>query len=164
MINRCKMQDKVVITTESGSKLVCGTYDSTNIIHRIKKWLGYRYANDLILDGGLADIAEMVGDRYDYISIGVGLLLPSHDNTQLQTEVMRSQCVSKVLSTTFYLNDTITFSAQFTPPTTYSISEVGINKNATTSGDITLARETFTPFSAANGIQFTVSYSVIMMR
>jgi hypothetical protein len=161
--NRFRSKDKVIITQNNA--VVCETYDECSLIHRLKTWMGIgNYATDLLLDKGIEDITAMIAARYDYISYGTGTTAPSASDLQLESEVERVQCTSKIISTTFTTNDTVTFRTTFTPSNSHDITEVGIHKNATTSGDITLARETFSAFAAVGGVSFDIAYSIITMR
>lgn len=140
------------------------TYKPDKLSHRIKNALGFNkcLAEDLIVDVGLADVVEMISNRYEYISIGSGTTTTEHGDTEMESEVMDRVVAATSISTTFYANDTVTFRGTFTPDSNYTISESGIHVAA--SGDIMFARETFTPLSVIASRSFDVAWSIILMR
>lgn len=164
-----KMQDRLHITSKDNDGTVLDeriTFQPDNLDHRVQKLLGNvdQFADDLILDVGLADVATMVMDRYDYISVGTGTTVPEHDDTGLESEVLDRALAVKDQTTTFFEDDTITFRGSFTPLTNYTIAESGIHLLAGASGDICFARETFTPmvFYADRAVE--IAWQIIFMR
>lgn len=169
MINNFKVRDRIRIeirNPEDGSLIdFRETFDATNPDHLALQEAGVHcFADDLILDAGLADLARMVAERYPYVSVGNGTTTPVHDNTGLESELMDRVAAATSLTTTFYTNDTACFSGTFTPVGTVTVSESGIHTTAATSGDICFARETFTPMSCVGGRAFTISWQIIFMR
>ncbi len=163
--NGFRMKEVLKIYEKDTGKLLVETYNSDNIFHRIKKALGLgNYAEDLILDGGLADVARMIAERYGYVSVGTGITAPEHDDTELESEVCSRAVAATSLITTFYTEDTAQFSGEFTPPSNYSITESGVHLAASASGDILFARETFAPMTWTAGIIYTVVWQIIIMR
>ena len=159
-----KMKDKITIYNEFNKPIVV-TYEG-GLKQQIMKALGIGcFANDLITDGGLADVADMILDRYDYISLGTGTTIPTRSDTQLETESFtREQCTEKSLETTYYVDDTARLTAEFIPAFNTSVTESGIHKNATSSGDIMFARETFAPMAMTANITYPVVWDIIVMR
>lgn len=168
-INSFGMKDRLTVTVldSSGKKVdFRETYDPGNIIHRLRKLLGLNrcLANDLITNDGLADVADMIMDRYDYMSVGTGVTTPEVDDEQLESEVLTRSLCSKSLSTTYYTDDTITFTGTFVPDYDVEISECGINLLSGASGDVMFARETFTPVLCVSGYTVQIAWQVILTR
>jgi len=160
-----KMKEVLKIYEKDTGKLLVETYNPDSIIHRIKKFFGVgNFAEDLITDEGLADVARMIVERYVYVSVGTGDTAPEHDDTELETEALDRAVAATALVTTFYTEDTAQFSGEFTPLSNYTITESGIHLEETSTDDIMFARETFTPMSWVAGTTYTVVWQIIIMR
>lgn len=164
-----KVQDRLHIKSVDSNGHVLDertTFQPDNLDHRVQQILGNtdQFANDLILDAGLADVAALVMDRYDYISVGTGTTIPEHDDTGLESEVLDRAVATKAQTTTFFTDDTITLRGLFTPVSNVTIAESGIHLLASASGDICFARETFTPVLCEGGGTTEVAWQIIFMR
>lgn len=167
MYQKCGIQEKLridIFDKDGNLTDYRETYNSHSLMHRIKKYLGFtdHFAGDIVLDAGLADVAAMIGERYNFIAVGTGTTAPEHDDTELETEVFTRVAAASSLVTTFYTNDTVRFTATFTPTYDASITEAAICV-ASNSG-LVFARETFVPFSAVTSTNFSVSWDVVVMR
>jgi len=142
------------------------TYDNTSFWHRLMKIIGIRnkFANDLVTSAGVADLVQLILDRYNYMSVGTGVTAPEVTDTQLESEVLTRATCTKSVTTTFYTNDTVVFSGEFTPSYDVTISECGIHLNSTPSGDIMFARETFVPVELQAGYTTMISWQIILTR
>lgn len=119
---------------------------------------------DLVTDAGLADVARMVAERFNYVSVGTGVTATVHDDTTMEAECMDRVVAATSLSSTFYTNDTAEFRGTFTPASNYSIGESGIHLASTGVGDIMYARETFPVMAIIAGRSFQITWQIIMMR
>jgi hypothetical protein len=170
MYNKCGLQEKlrIEIYDRNSGELIDyrETYNPSSLIHRFKKFCGFtsHFAGDIVLDAGLADVADMIAERYQYVAIGTNDTPPEHDDTGLGGEILREEAtVTQV--TTFYTNDTARYTVTFTPTYDTTFYEAAICKNASSGGDdIIFARETFVPFSATTSISFVVIWDVVVMR
>lgn len=168
-MNNFKMQDRLLITMKDDRGKVRDyreTFRPESLEHRIRRFLGLDkcLGNDLILDVGLADVADLVLDRYDYISVGTGTTIPQHDDTGLESEVLDRVVADKSTSTTFFTDDTIEFRGEFTPETNVLIAESGIHLLSGASGDVCFARETFTPMQWYADVSVEVAWEIVFMR
>lgn len=125
---------------------------------------GECYADDIVVDAGLADIASMIKDRYNYMSIGVGVLRTTRLMTQLQSEIGSRSLCTKGIETTYYPGDTITFMATFLIDTPVTLREAGIHKESSITNDIMLCRETYLGTAVAAGKQVAFLWKVVVMR
>lgn len=168
-VNSFGMKDRLDIQVYDGTGRRIAhrtTYNPDSIVHRIRKILGLDkcLANDLITNGGLADVADMIMDRYDYMSVGTGTTTPEVDDTELESQILTRSACSKSLTTTYYTDDTITFTGTFVPEYDVEISECGIHLLSGASGDVMFARETFTPVSCISGYNVQIAWQVILTR
>jgi hypothetical protein len=169
MTQNFKMQDRLLITMKDDRGRIIDhreTFKPESLEHRIRRFLGLDQClgNDLILDAGIADVADMILDRYDYISVGNGTTVPAHDDTELESEVLTRAAADKSQSSTFFTDDTIEFRGEFTPDINVAVSESGIHLTATPSGDICFARETFVPMQWYADVAVEVAWEIILMR
>jgi hypothetical protein len=168
--NRCGIQEKLrieIYDRNSGEMIdYRETYNPSSLIHRLKKLFGFtgHFAGDIVLDAGLADVADMIAERYQYVAIGTDDTPPEHDDTGLISEILREEAtVTQV--TTFYTNDTSRYTVMFTPTYDTTFCEASICKNASSGGDdIVFARETFVPFDATTSNSFVIIWDVVVMR
>jgi hypothetical protein len=127
--------------------------------------LGKNYTNDIVVNTGLADIANMIKNRYDYMSLGTGGTAPGPDDVAcLGPSQDRIMC-SKSTTTTFYPNDTIVFDAVYNAITDRTLQEACIHVQALPGvGDCCLCRETYTPLPTVAGSSTLFRWSVIICR
>jgi hypothetical protein len=164
MKQQIKMKDYIRIETYDSDGNVLDfreTFDPDNPTHVAMKDADI-FAIDLITDAGLADIARMVAERYEYMSAGTGTTTPEHDDTGLESEALVRVVAATALSTTFYTNDTVTFTGLFTPSGSTDVTEAGIHLLASSSGDICFARETFPKMTCVS--PFYIAWKIIFMR
>ena len=162
------VQERMVITVVDGDGNIIDTRETyrATLTQRIKKWLGFGkcYADDLITDICLADIAEFLTTQYGYISIGTGTTAPARTDTQLEAEILSRIAATVSTSTTFYTGDTAVFRATFTPTYDVGITESGLHKMPTSSGDRMGAREKFTALPCPAGTGVTIEWQIVTMR
>lgn len=142
------------------------TFDNTSIWDRILRELGITrcFADDLVTNAGLADVAALIRDRYDYMSIGTGFTPPEVTDTQLESEIYVRALCTKTLSTTFSTDDTVVFTGSFLPPYNIEVSECGLHTTAGPTNDILFARETFKPIEFVADQTTQLVWSVILTR
>ena len=137
------------------------------LLQKIKCKLGlYKYANDIVMNEGLVDIASYIEGRFGYMSVGTSSNTPS--DTTLHTLIAPSlsrSALTKGIDTTYITNDTVVFSATFTASETTDFYEAGIFKDSTTSvSDVMLCRQTFTQYTVAAGSSFGIIWKIICTR
>lgn len=168
MENKCGIQERLTIHIydEKGNLIDTREPYNGSLLQRIKKALGLtRCTNDIVLNGGLEDVAAFIADRYGYIEIGSDATAPSANDTGVIAPLLSRSEASTTIATTFYDNDTVRFSAIFEPEYQITVREAGICKDASSGeGDITFARETFAAFTANAGAAFTLTWDVVVMR
>lgn len=125
---------------------------------------GECYADDIVVDGGLADIANMVKNRYGYMSIGTVSTTTAHGTTALGGEVGSRSVTSNSLGTTYYANDTVVFTATFLLENPVTLREAGIHLMPTSSGDIMLCRETYAGMACTAGQTIALLWKVVFSR
>lgn len=134
---------------------------------RIKKALGFGkcICDDIVLDTGLADVAYLIANRYEYMQFGNGTTTPAHDDSGLESPLFDRCAAATSLTTTFYTNDTARFTATVTPTYDVNFSEAILCKNATGGGDdVIFAHETYTPVSVVADNSMIGVWDVIVMR
>lgn len=143
------------------------TNNKPTIIQRIKRRLGLcNYANDILMNEGLADIAAWIITRYDYMGVGTSSTGSStttyHD---LVSPTFSRVAVSTAIETTYTANDTAVFTAVFTASSSTTLYEAGIFKDATTATtDVMLCRQTFAAYAVTSGESFGIIWKVICSR
>lgn len=161
------IQDRLLITVKDSNGNTIDrreTYRSTPW-QRFMKLLGFGrcYADDLITNVCLADIATFLTTQYLYVSVGTGITPTVNTDTALEAEIGRFASDNSV-TTTFYTGDTAMFYSTIIPPYDASVTESGIHKAATSSGDRMGARETFSAISLTNGVNMIFDWKLIVMR
>lgn len=155
------------ITGEIGDK-VLETNTSPSILQKLMCKLGfYKYANDILMNEGLVDIAAWISSRYSYIGVGTDGTNPSVTTYHnLISPVMARSLATKSITTTYVANDTAQFIGIFTPGSSYTILETGIFKDLTTSvSDVMLCRQTISGgWSVTAGQSFVVVWQIICAR
>jgi hypothetical protein len=125
-----------------------------------------QWADDDIVNQGLADIAAMIKDRYSYVSMGTSTT-PVNVTTdvQLGNQVQKRVAATKSIITTTIADDTAQFSGQFTLANDYAITECGLHKDASYSGyDIMLCRQVFAPLNLRTGDVVTFVWKIQVSR
>ena len=125
-----------------------------------------QWADDDIVNQGLADIAAMIEDRYSYISMGTSTT-PVNVTTdvQLGNQVQTRVAATKSIVTTAIADDTAQFSGQFTLTGDHAITECGLHKDALYSGyDIMLCRQVFAPLNLRTGDVVTFVWKIQVSR
>ena len=125
-----------------------------------------QWADDDIVNQGLADIAEMISDRYSYVSMGTSTT-PVNVTTdvQLGNQVQTRVAATKSIVTTAIASDTAQFSGQFTLSGDHAITECGLHKDASYSGyDIMLCRQVFAPLNLRTGDVVTFVWKIQVSR
>lgn len=125
-----------------------------------------QWADDDIVNQGLADIAAMIKDRYSYVSMGTSTT-PVNVTTdvQLGNQVQKRVAATKSIVTTTIADDTAQFSGQFTLANDYAITECGLHKDALYSGyDIMLCRQVFAPLNLRTGDVVTFVWKIQVSR
>lgn len=121
-----------------------------------------RYHGDLIVNAGIADIAQLIYDQYDYVGIGTGTTAAAAADTQLETQVETRVAPTKSIVTTTIANDTAQFSAQFTLTAPRAITESGCFVAA--SGGVMLCRQVFSALNLASGDIVTFVWKIQVSR
>ena len=170
---RFRFVDKIQIceVNDDGSmgKVVLETCSHPSILDRFLKYIGLKnYANDLIMDVGIQDVATMLKDRYNYIQNGESDAdMATSTLTDLKSPLATARVsATKGLETTYLLNDTAIFTGVFTNNTgsTQTVLESGLFKDATTSvDDIMFCRQTFS-YTALNGSTYGVIWKITVTR
>ncbi len=143
------------------------TVNHPTLIQRIKRKLGLcNYADDILMNEGLADIAAWLATRYDYMGVGTSATGPStvtyHD---LVAPAFTRVSVSTSIETTYTADDTVVFTGVFTAASSTSLYEAGIFKDATTSvTDVMLCRQTFAAYPVIATESFGIIWKVICSR
>ena len=125
-----------------------------------------QWADDDIVNQGLADIAAMIKDRYSYVSMGTSTT-PVYVTTdvQLGNQVQTRVAATKSIVTTAIADDTAQFSGQFTLTGDHAITECGLHKDALYSGyDIMLCRQVFAPLNLRTGDVVTFVWKIQVSR
>lgn len=170
---RFKFIDKIQICEVNSDgtmgKVVLETCSNPTILDKLLKSIGLKcYAHDLIMDAGLADVANMIKDRYTYIQNGLSEASMA-DGTLINVVSPLATArvtATKGLETTYITNDTAVFTGVFKNETgsTQIIKESGLFKDLTTSAsDIMFCRQTFS-YSAADGATYGVIWKIIATR
>lgn len=153
----------ITVTDKDGNVIATRSPHNPSLLCRLKAWLGLvSYCDDIVLDSGLADVADMISDRYSYMQFGNGTTTPAHDNTGLESALFTRVACSKSIATTFYTNDTARFTATLTPTYDANISEAILCTADT--GGVIFARETFPTVEVKNGVSITATWDVVVMR
>lgn len=121
-----------------------------------------RYHGDLIVNAGIADIAQLIYDQYDYVGIGTGTAAAAAADTQLETQVETRVAPTKSIVTTAITNDTAQFSAQFTLTAPRAITESGVF--VASSGGVMLCRQVFSALNLASGDIVTFVWKIQVSR
>ena len=124
--------------------------------------LGDEYAGDLIVNAGIADIAQLIYDQYDYVGIGTGTTAAAVGDTALETQVESRVAPTKSLVTTTVTNDTAQFSGQFTLTGTRAITESGVF--VLPSSGVMLARQVFSAINLNSGDVITFVWKIQVAR
>jgi len=164
-----KIQICEVNTDGSMGRVVLETCSHPSILDRFLKYIGLKhYANDLIMDVGIQDVALMIKDRYGYIQNGLSSAdMAVSTLTDLKSPLATDRVTAtKGLDTTYITDDTITFTGVFTNSTgsTQTILESGLFKDVTTSvNDVMFCRQTFS-YSAPDGSTYGVIWKITVTR
>ena len=125
--------------------------------------MGDEYAGDLIVNTGLADVAQLIYDQYDYVAIGTGTANGSDPTqTALGTQVETRVAPTKSVVTTTITNDTAQFSGQFTLTAPRAITESGLFVLA--SGGVMLARQVFSAINLNTNDVVTFVWKIQVAR
>ncbi|MCK9327020.1 MAG: hypothetical protein M0P69_16125 [Bacteroidales bacterium] len=135
---------------------------------RVAKLFGFckEWADDDIVNQGLVDIADMIGDRYTYVSMGTSTTpVNVATDVQLGNQVQTRVVATKSIVTTTIANDTAQFSGQFTLSGDAAITECGLQKDSTYSGsDIMLCRQVFAALNLRTGDVVTFVWKIQVSR
>jgi hypothetical protein len=125
-----------------------------------------QWADDDIVNQGLVDIANMIKDRYSYVSMGTSTTAVNvATDVQLGNQVQTRVAATKSIVTTAIANDTAQFSGQFTLTGNHAITECGLHKDASYSGyDIMLCRQVFAPLNLRTGDVVTFVWKIQVSR
>jgi hypothetical protein len=121
-----------------------------------------QYHGDLIVNAGLADVAQLIYDQYDYVGIGTGTTAAANTDTQLETQVETRVAPTKSIVTTTITNDTAQFSGQFTLTAGRAITESGLF--VLSSGGVMLCRQVFSVLNLASGDIVTFVWKIQVSR
>lgn len=144
------------------------TYVQKGIASRIWLWIlrktgfGKCYADDIMTNLALADIADMVYDRYTHISIGTGQTPPAGSDTALEAEIQTRVVATKSITTTFITNDTARFEGEITALSDITIYESGLH-TAITDG-LMGCRETFAGMTILSGRSAMIVWELVFTR
>ena len=168
MFERCGVQERLTIKIYDTNGNLVETREpyTGSWIQKVKRFLGLsKCTNDIVLNAGLADVAEMISNRYGYIEVGTNATAPATTDTGCLSPTMSRSAVTATITTTFYTDDTVRFAATFTPEFTTTVYEAALCKDASSGeGDVVFARETFPGFTAVGGTTFTATWDVVVMR
>jgi hypothetical protein len=135
---------------------------------RVAKFFGFckEWADDDIVNQGLVDIADMIGDRYTYVSMGTSTTpVNVATDVQLGNQVQTRVVATKSIVTTTIANDTAQFSGQFTLSGDAAITECGLQKDSVYSGsDIMLCRQVFAALNLRTGDVVTFVWKIQVSR
>ena len=125
-----------------------------------------QWADDDIVNQGLADIAAMIKERYSYVSMGTSTTpVNVATDVQLGNQVQARVAATKSIVTTAIADDTAQFSGQFTLTDDHAITECGLHKDASYSGyDVMLCRQVFAPLNLRTGDVVTFVWKIRVSR
>ena len=170
MMENAGVKESLTITVKDTDGTVIGTRSTPKslwekIIERLRRLVGRgRCCNDILVNGGIADVQALIRNRYNWISVGVDSTLPATTDTQLLSEVQTRIEATKSATSTFYPNDTARFEGEFIASTDRNICEAGIHLAETTSGDVMLCRETYIPIALTTGQSAYFVWDVVVTR
>ena len=137
------------------------------VVKKLMQFMQYfglfkKYHGDLIVNTGIASIAQLIYDEYDYVGIGTGTTAAAATDTQLETQVETRVAPTKSIVTTSITNDTAQFSAQFTLTAPRAITESGCFVAA--SSGVMLCRQVFSALNLASGDIVTFVWKIQVSR
>ncbi len=151
------------------NELILKTCNNPSIFDKFLKLIGFKkFANDIIMDIGVQDVATFIYNRYNYIQNGVA---DTHMSDATLTNLISPLPTARVLATkgydtTYITNDTILFTGVFTNNSgdTQIIKESGLFKDISTSAsDVMFCRQTFS-YSVLDGSTYGVIWKIVISR
>jgi hypothetical protein len=141
-----------------------GIHPAKKALMKFLQYFGFysKYHGDLVVNTGIADIAQLIYDQYDYVGIGTGIVAADPTDTALGTQVETRVAPTKSIVTTTITNDTAQFSGQFTLTAPRAITESGCFVLA--SGGVMLCRQVFSVLNLASGDIVTFVWKIQVSR